>query len=128
MGRKKLTDAQVIRLRTAASKGVIYTKLAEQYGLHETQISKIARGGSYASIGGPITQRHPGKKKKLRVTRGKKKATAAASNDRLQVSDLASLSIDDAARFLQALAMEWPNIKESFQLLDRLITGNHDEE
>ena len=110
--RKNFTDAQIVSIRNKASKGGSYSEMAKESGCTTNHISAIARGSTYKSVTGPRTDRRPGNKKK-RTT---------AMNGR-PLPDFTSLSIDDANRFLQALAMEWPKIRESFLLLDAMIGG-----
>ncbi len=121
--KKTLTDAQVVRLRKRAANGESYTAIAEDIGVHSSFVGFLARGKYRLDAGGPIQRaRHNGKKKGRRKSQAKKRATTASSNGRPQIADFAALSIDDASRFLQALAGEWPKIRESFLCIDAMVT------
>ncbi len=128
--KRTLTPAKVIRLRKLAAAGTSYLELGEKFGIHNSFASTIARGNAYSDVGGPLQKtRHNGKgKKKRRKSQAKKRTTTASNNGRPRIADFAALSIDDAARFLQALAGEWPKIRESFLFLDAIVTRQTDEE
>jgi hypothetical protein len=113
-----------MRIRKQADKGVSYLDLAAKMGVHNSFIGSICRGKAYADVGGPIQRkRNSIKSKGGRKRQSKaKRTTTASSNGRPKISDFAALSIDDAARFLQALAGEWPKIRESFLCLDAIVT------
>ena len=122
-----LSDAKVIRIRKAAATGKTYGEIADKEEMHQSFVGMIARGRSYKHVGGPISgKRHNGKKKRRRKSQAKKRTTTASSNGRPGIADFAALSIDDAARFLQALAGEWPKIRESFLFLDAIVTRQTD--
>lgn len=117
---RTLTDAQVLRIRKQAHNGADYSELGEHYDKVPGYIAAIARGVTYKHVGGPITFR--------RKCKGMRKArrTTTAENGSPTPPDFATLPIDDAARFLQALAMEWPKIRASFLILDSIIGRQHD--
>ena len=126
----RLSNEHVLAIREAAHEGGDYESIAKKYRTSRPAIAAIARGDRYADVGGPITVRRVTERSKKRKSAILKKRTVAVANtNRPQSSslDFATLSIDDAARFLQALAMEWPKIRESFLLLDRLVRGQSDE-
>ena len=121
---RTLTDAQVMRIRKKADKGVSYLDIAQEMGVHNSFIGSICRGKAYADVGGPLQRKRNSIKSKggRKRQRKAKRTTTAASNGRPGISDFAALSIDDAARFLQALAGEWPKVRESFLFLDAIVT------
>ncbi len=121
---RTLTDAQVMRIRKKADKGVSYLDIAQEMGVHNSFIGSICRGKAYADVGGPLQRKRNSIKSKggRRRQAKAKRTTTAPSNGRPKISDFAALSIDDAARFLQALAGEWPKIRESFLFLDAIVT------
>ncbi len=98
-GKRAFTDEQVIWIREQIATGVSAPNLAKKFRVLSQSISSVARGATYPEVGGPLTSK---KKKK-------------------PGPDLAALSIDDAARFLQAISVEWPKIRDAFAALDRLI-------
>ena len=124
--KRTLTDAQVLRIRKQADKGTSYLDIAQKMGVHNSFIGAICRGKAYADVGGPLQKKRNSIKSRggrKRQRRARQRTTTAASNGRPQVADLAALPIDDASRLLQALAAEWPKIRESFLFLDAVITG-----
>ena len=126
---RSLTDAQVMRIRKKADKGVSYLDIAQEMGVHNSFIGSICRGKAYADVGGPLQRKRNSIKSKggrKKTRRAKKRTTTASSNGRPGIADFAALSIDDAARFLQALAGEWPKIRESFLFLDAIVTRQTD--
>ena len=101
-GNRVFTDEQVLDIRTRVAAGVSAPELSEEFGVASVSISSAARGATYPNVGGPLTSRDTLRRK---------------------LPDLATLSIDDASTFLQALSIEWPKIRASFAVLDELMGG-----
>ena len=56
--RAKLTDADIVSIRTQASIGTKNRNLAEAFGVAESLISGITRGTRWKHVGGPITHKY----------------------------------------------------------------------
>lgn len=54
--KRKLTNDQVVMLRSQAAHGVTQVELSRRFGVAGAQVSRIARGLLYADVGGPITE------------------------------------------------------------------------
>lgn len=53
----RLSDEQVIEIRTRYAGGEPSTRLSEEYGVHRATIGGIVRGERWRHIGGPITRK-----------------------------------------------------------------------
>jgi hypothetical protein len=115
--RPKLTAAKVRKIRAKAIEGATYGDIADEFKIHPTFARAIALGNAYQHVDGP--------RDKLR-TKPRTNTTKQQASRNGTPLDFASLPIDDAARFLQALAHEWPKIREAFNTLDAIITGRVD--
>ena len=94
---KNLTPQQAARIRELAAKGKSDQQLAVMFKRHPATIAKIRHGKFHAGN--------------------------RANQQSKQPRQLTELNIDEATRLLQALSHEWPKIRESFQLLDSIVTG-----
>lgn len=52
---RRFTDEEVLRIREWANRGVKYTEIGAYFNVTGSTIGNIARGASYADIGGPRT-------------------------------------------------------------------------
>lgn len=55
-GQAKLTEAQVVEMRTRRANGAMVKRLAVEYGVTPILVSEICRGLRWRSVGGPLVE------------------------------------------------------------------------
>ncbi len=128
-GRKgqTFTRKQIIEIRKRIAGGEKAVDIAPEYDVFNTTISSIARGETYKNIGGPRTRINKTRKSVIKADlNAKKPRPPGTRKSKAAPTDLAAMPVDRAARYLQGMTAEWPQIvkaAEAILIMDEIVRG-----